>query len=449
MNFELLKNKNIILFGKSRALNRDEFAKQLLNHNIVLVDDVDDGVEVIVEGRLVNPIEQDELDRLYTEKVAPIIQIEALEKWLCKAIDVDKLLMSLKLSGDRDRLMGYLQNKHISNELFLRLLKFYNWEGVGFFESDDNRDITAALISRFYENIERNHNVQYANMGIMHLLNQSANAELTETIALLAPLQTALKEGCENSTQKILNAIALHPSTSTKVLKQWLKKGNDDIQMLIAMRHDLDLQLQQYLLNLAKPIVNETLSLNHTIEHQIALVLLKEFPENIAKHITLDMELFGDLLEQYDFALAQNLTLQLEMQERLLERGEDVQIILAKNAKITSSVFETLFASDKVEVLRSLIANEQMQGDGLLELFNRDAELFGSEIAANAKTDVSILHQLAGSQDIEVLLALAKNPSTPVELLYQFQLDRRLERAVKENSSFGKHIQRDNIGWDV
>ena len=449
MNFEALRNKNIILFGKSRALSGDEFAKQLHNHNIALVDDIDDGVELIVEGRLVNPIEQDELDRLYAEKVAPIIEIEALEKWLCSAIDVDKLLMSLKLSGDRDRLMGYLQNKHINNELFLRLLKLYNWEGVGFFESDDNRDITAALISRFYENIERNHNVQYANMGIMHLLNQSGDVELTETIALLAPLQTALKEGCDNSTQKILNAIALHPSTSTKVLKQWLKKGNDDIQMLIAMRHDIDLQLQQYLLNLAKPVINEVLSLNHTIEHQIALILLKEFPENIAKHITLDMELFDDLLEQYDFALAENLTLSLEMQEHLLERGEHAQLTLAKNAKIARSVFDTLFRSDKVDVLRSLIENEQMQSDGLLELFNRDADLFGREIAANVKTDVAILHQLAESQDVEILLALAKNPSTPVELLYQFQLDKRLERAVKENASFGKHIQRDNIGWDV
>jgi hypothetical protein len=219
--------------------------------------------------------------------------------------------------------------------------------------------------------------------------------------------------------------------------------------MLIAMRHDIDLQLQQYLLNLAKPVINEVLSLNHTIEHQIALILLKEFPENIAKHIILDMELFDDLLEEYDFALAENLTLSLEMQERLLERGEHAQLTLAKNAKIARSVFDTLFRSDKVDVLRSLIENEQMQSDGLLELFNRDADLFGREIAANVKTDVAILHQLAESQDVEILLALAKNPSTPVELLYQFQLDKRLERAVKENASFGKHIQRDNIGWDV
>jgi len=449
MNFEALRNRNIILFGKSRALSGGEFAKQLSNNSITLVDDVSAGVEVIVEGRLVNPIAQDELDRLYAEKVAPIIEIDALEQWLCSAIDADNLLMSLKLSGDRERLMGYLQNPYISNVLFLRLLKLYNWEGEGFFENDDNRDITAALISRFYENIERNHNVQYANMGIMHLLNQSGDAELAETIALLAPLQTALKEGCDNSTQKILNAIALHPSTSLTVLKQWLKKGNDDIQTLIAMRHDLSLQLQQYLLNLGKPLINEVLSLNHTINDEIAQVLSKEFPENIAKHIVLDRELFDSFLEKYDFALAENLSLSLAMQEILLERGEKVQVTLAKNATITSAVFALLFASGSVEVIRALISSEQMQREAIDELFKRGAECYGSAIAANVKTDVTVLNELALSQDVEVLLALAKNPSTPVDILYQFQLDSRLARAVKENESFGKHIQRENIGWDV
>ncbi len=438
-----------MLFGKSRALNTQEFAKQLLNHNIKIVDEVGDDVAVIVEGRLINPIEQDTLDRLYAEKRAPIIEIEALEKWLCSAIDADKLLMSLKLSSDRERLMGYLQNKHIPNELFLRLLKLYNWEGVGFFESDDNRDVTAALISRFYENIERNHNVQYANMGIMHLLNQSHDVELTETIALLAPLQTALKEGCDNSTQKILNAIALHPSTSVKVLKQWLKRGNDDIQMLIAMRHDLDLSLQQYLITLEKPVIKETLSLNQRLEHQVALELLKEFPENIAKHIRLDEALFDELLVSYDHALADNPTLTLAMQKRLLDRGVEVQAVLAGNAAIADEMFERLLSSEDDNVVYALITNKQMTTAVLQSLYERDAERFGSYIAANAKTDVAILQQLAATQKLDVLLALAKNPATPVELLYQFQLDRRLERAVKENASFGKHIQRDNIGWNV
>ena len=130
-------------------------------------------------------------------------------------------------------------------------------------------------------------------------------------------------------------------------------------------------------------------------------------------------------------------------------KGEEVQIKLAQNPKIAETVFETLLASDKPDVLSALISNEQMQSAQLKALFDKDSKQFGKELAANVKTEVAILSELANSDDVEVLLALAKNPSTPVELLYQFQLDRRLERAVKENSSFGKHIQRDNIGWNV
>ena len=45
--------------------------------------------------------------------------------------------------------------------------------------------------------------------------------------------------------------------------------------------------------------------------------------------------------------------------------------------------------------------------------------------------------------------ALAKNENTPVEILYQLQLDSRYERYVKTNAGFGKHIQSENIGWMV
>ena len=36
---------------------------------------------------------------------------------------------------------------------------------------------------------------------------------------------------------------------------------------------------------------------------------------------------------------------------------------------------------------------------------------------------------------------LSQNESTPVEILYQLQLDSRYERFVKTNKAFGKHIQ--------
>jgi len=449
MNFDALKNHPIKLFGKSRALSKDEFEKQLLQHDITLQECVNAETVLIIEGRMLNPIEQLELDKLYEHSNVKQISIDLLEQWLCEQIKDETLLMSLKLSSDRERLMGFLQNPLISHALFLKLLKLYNWQGEGFFESDDNRDITAALISRFYENIERNHNVQYANMGIMHLLHQSSDRELLETIAMLEPLQLALKNGCDNSTQKILSTIAVDENTTTKVLNQWLKKGNADIQVLIALRDDLTLQMQQYLINLKRSIINETLSLNHHIDQSIALTLLDAYPANIAKHIRLDTALFEQLLEDYAEALASNESLSIEMQKKLLEVQERTRVILAQNSTIDVTVFSALLETKENAVIAALFSNKQMHSVLIEQLFEEDAERFAEVIAANEKTPTKILETLATSHDVAVLLALAKNRATPIEILYQFQLDSRLARAVKENESFGKHIQRNSIGWDV
>jgi hypothetical protein len=70
-------------------------------------------------------------------------------------------------------------------------------------------------------------------------------------------------------------------------------------------------------------------------------------------------------------------------------------------------------------------------------------------VASNPNTPQEILEALSNSGDIEVLKALAQNKSTPVELLYQLQLDSRLARTVKENPAFGRYIQQENIGWIV
>ena len=74
----------------------------------------------------------------------------------------------------------------------------YSWSGEDFVENDDNRDVSAALILRFYKNIERNHNVQYATLGLMHLLLQTHKQELVELIAGLEPVQKSFNK---NSTK--------------------------------------------------------------------------------------------------------------------------------------------------------------------------------------------------------------------------------------------------------
>ena len=248
MNLDMLKNKTILLLGKTRALDKNEFVSQLKHHNITCVDTYVDEVVCIVEGRMQNPIEQEEMDRLYKENAAYFMMLGDLERDLCEQIDPDKLHMSLKLSGDEDRLLSFLQNNFITDELFLRLLSLYDWKGENFFENDDNRDTTAALIKRFYKDIEKNHNVQYATTGLLHLIIQTDNQALLDTISNLEPIKKALREeNIENGTYKILQAIALHPKTSSSVVKMFVKHAPIEIKAQLATRNDLSPKFQEHL----------------------------------------------------------------------------------------------------------------------------------------------------------------------------------------------------------
>jgi len=187
MNLETLKNQTLLLLGKTRAFSGEEFLSQLEAHGISLTCEMNDEVRFIIEGRMMSPYEQNSSDALYEEKRYEFLSIDALEKLLANAMDANVLLMSLKLSNDKARLKTFLQNSMLSDALFFKLLKMYSWSGEDFFENDDNRDVSAALIGRFYQNIERNHNVQYATTGIYHLIEQTQNVILLEALAALEP----------------------------------------------------------------------------------------------------------------------------------------------------------------------------------------------------------------------------------------------------------------------
>ena len=182
----------------------------------------------LTEDQIIHRISETEIDlgrkrkRLGENKAV----LGIFEKELAKYIDTDTLLMSLKLSHDKDRLKSFLQNSTISDELFFKLLKMYSWSKEDFFENDDNRDVSAALILRFYQNIERNHNVQYATSGLMHLIVQTNREELIEAISELEPLQKSFDSDKKSANYNILSSIAIHVNAPKNVLKSFIKKSD-------------------------------------------------------------------------------------------------------------------------------------------------------------------------------------------------------------------------------
>lgn len=415
MNFQELCGKSILLLGKTRSLNVNEFETLLKLHDITLQKSFEEGVSLIIEGKLMNPLEQIESGRLYELQAAPIVDIASIEKWLCTSIEPNRLLMSLKLSRDHDRLCDFIQNPYITDALFFKLLKLYDWHNEGLFDNDSNRDVTAAIIGRFYVDLQRNHNVQYAMSGLAHLVEKYGNAELITAISQLSPIAKELKIPNDPSLKGVLDAMALHSDTPESLLRSLLKER----AYLVAHREPL--ALEKELLALEDETIQRTLAQNVTLSQEGADILEQKYPELIASFYPLDKVRFERLLPQNGLFLASNSTLNESMQYRLMEMNDaSVFSALAQNSSLLHDHLETLFALNH----------------------------YSAELATNSSLLQYHLETLYGRGEGEILKALSANVSTPVAILYQLSLDQRYERGVKTNPSFGKHIQTTNLGWN-
>ena len=449
MNLQELKNKKILLFGRSRAFDEEEFHTQLLQHKIERVDSYEEDVALIIEGRMMSPYEQNESEALYEKKVAPFVSIDSLEKALVEQINEDTLLMSLKLSRNKERLLSFLKNTMLADSFFLRLLGMYQWGGEDFFENDSNRDVSAALIRRFFHNIERNHNVEYATLGLMHLISQTRQSELIETIFMLEPLQKELAKKEVDSKFSILEAMVRNPATPKRVLESLIKKAPTTLLISLAQREDCESAMQEALLAKEDIKIKEALSLNPRLDPKIlsAFVEKKEekYLHNIAKNIQLTETLF-EILSEYQEALAHNRSLGYAMQKKLFEKkDQDLWLALASNASLHRDLFEKLLQKGERAINTQLYANPAAPKELLDQAY--EEEIYHLSLAGNTVASADLLSKLAQSKTKQILIALAQNQSTPVTVLYQLQLDSHLQKYVKENPSFGAHIQSQNIGW--
>jgi hypothetical protein len=380
--------EKIFLLGKSRAFDKKEFLTQLNHHNIELQESYSDDVDVVVEGRMMTPYEQNLSDELYEKFGVMSVTIDTLERELAKHIDPNPLLMSLKLSNDKERLLVFIQNTMFDDALFLRLVKLYKWGGEDFFESDENRDVSSTFIARFYENIERNHNIQYATTGFIHLIAQTKSSELLSAIYELSPTK---------NHPKMLQALAMNPYID-EVLQKRLYKTEDE-QILQALSQNQQLSLK----------IVEKLS---TTPHYLV---------NMAQMLVLDEQKL-ELLSKSKTALALNATLPLTKQKEFVALGQkDINLALAKNSNLAQEVAFELLKSDDNELLEELYKNSALGEEFVTKAYEKG----------------------------EFLASIAQNEATPIEILYQLQLDSRYERYVRTNEKFGRHIQSENIGWLV
>jgi Rad3-related DNA helicase len=254
--------------------------------------------------------------------------------------------------------------------------------------------------------------VQYATTGLIHLVSQTDNAELLEAISKLEPLA---------KHPKLTILLAQHPKTPKQVLKKFLRSGDRDVMEAMATNSALD-----------SAIIKEL-----SKDEKYATIL--------AQNIDLS-EAYFELLEAFSEALALNESLNPEMQKALLALDqESIQASLAKNHSATQETLSFLAKDANERLKEALLQNQNIDKEYLQKAFNEG--VMDSAIAKNPALPSDIAQELFEKGDSAVLDALSRNEATPVDILYQLQLDSRFERAVKTNAAFGKHIQSENIGW--
>ena len=440
MQFSELKNSAIVMLGKPRAFVDEEFARQLNTHNISVVKSLDEGAIAVVEGRMLNPLEQDRLEQIYLNKTLPILSIDTLERYLSEHIVAKKLLMSLKLSRDTKRLFAFLTNPLIDDSLFLSLLLMYDFGEDGFFGSNDNRDVSAALIKRFYSNIGRDHNAMYSNYGVLQLIQSSTHSELIETLSSLKLIKEALLNSQnDKAMESIIHALAIHPLLSTEKQAYFHTFKREDINSLLAMREDISLELQRELAKSESYEVRELLSKNPSLHVDLLEELLDSFEAEIISSIKLDDTLFKRFLALDTKALCANATLDEGMQLHLVDRGEHLEI-LAANSALKPSVIKALLAHND-EAINSALSAHENSPLSTLELLFKERK-YHTYLASNPSLSPAMIESLAKSDDIEVLKNICRNESTPLELLNYFMLDFRLEHIVRENRVIHENFRR-------
>ena len=430
MDLTRYAHQTLALFGKSRAFSFEDLAQIVRRYEITLVEGFDQNAKVIVEGAVMPTPLQIKAEELYAQGGYTFIDIDTFEKAAAKAIEPKKTLMHLKLANNQVKITAYLQNDYIDDTLFLNILKLYRFGKEDFFENDTNRNITAALIRRFYKGYEHNHNIEYSPMGLLGAIEQNKDPMVLETIFSLEPIQAALRSDT-NANDKTLQLFALHDASSQNILSQIIQSGKKELLLLVASREALEEKLEASLLEMNDPNIDNALaSGKYRSDTTIQTLLKRGYGERLAASITLDRQLFEMLKHFCSIGLNPSLN---EAMQRTLLQDPFYHDTLAKNTQCFFT--KELLALNDTNITK-LVYRYHDIADLTIE-----TEGFETALAANPTTPRSILETIYAKNIDEANANLAKNPATPIEILYQLSFDMRYAQSVKANPSFGEYIK--------
>ncbi|WP_457608625.1 hypothetical protein [Nitratifractor sp.] len=438
----------ILLIGKSDYFTDREIDRFLRRHGMELRRNDGVGFVAVLEGRRTTPAEELISEALYKEGV-PHFRIGELERQMSEALQEKELLMSLKLGYDPERLLRLLENEHLPDTLFLKLLKLWRWEGEGLMEGERDARILTALLRRFLEAGEYESDIYHSPASLLRLVRQTRSPELLEGLLSLPPFTFRQQRG---RSLGLHEAIASREILSLRAVETLRRRREPEIDRALAANPATPTEILSEYLVRKEVALDTALAANPSLDDEAFAMLLErggELPELLCalQRITLERwSLLHEALEPDSLPaeLGANPAIDPGLFREIYElAGEELRRELLANPALPEEFAAELAQEASPTVLLSLAANPALGRERIEEIHHRVSEEAPDSLpeveevlAANPSTPVAMLEAFYELGEEGVLRGLAANPSTPMEILHQLKLEFSLYPIVSQNPAF-------------
>jgi len=445
------ENKKIYFSGRGEKIDKEELEKFLIQNGASFVESTDDA-DVIIQGYM-TPVHLEDEFYLLSKDGKELYTIEEIEKWFSNELDLDSILMAIKISKENQRVINLLKNNYFNDDVFVKILKYYNWEDIGIYDSDDNRDVATAITGRFCSLVELNHNIQHSPIGIYYTALETTNSKLLEAIYNMPHYEISDKNAHEDQPITLKEVVALNPNTPLPVLIQILKNNNHNELVFLAQNNSINKLIKKQLFELNDNEIKRNLVIANNIDEEFLDSILKDtrLKQEYIKNTLLDDTTFNKILSlelnETDIVyLSSNSSLTTKQITTLFEKNiPNANINLLRNTACSiDSIEEFLKMDDKVYNI-AIASNESLTNEVFEKLLNFNDFDVNIAIAFNNKAPQSILKNLYEQDNEQINTALSQNNSTPINILMQLQVDSRYHTYVSNNETY-KEFSRTTLG---
>lgn len=441
MNTINYEKENIFFTGRTNRIELEELEKYLVQRGAILVPCLEKA-SIVIKGKYTPLTIEDELYEL-SKTCIDIIDIDTLEEEFSKNLDIDSILLAIKISKDQERLIKLLNNEFFEDEIFIKLLKLYDFKNEDIYDTDENRDVCTKIAERFCSLIETNHNIQYSPIGVYYTALEAQDSKLLEVIYNMPNYAISDKNAQEDQPLSLKEVVALNPNSSKTLHLQILKNNKVNELKFLALNDSISPMVRKKLYEKKNQDVNISLIKAGNFDDELINEFLKDevLKKELLKVLKLDNELFERVYKDLDdvsiIYLSSNESINTSMIETIFEKNIDnANINLLKNSNCDiSKIDEYLNQNDKVYNI-SIAHNEAISKEHFEKLVSLDDYDVNISLAQNISTPKDILVSLSKLEDRYIHEVLCANESTPINVLLQFQYDGGLKPIISNNDTF-------------